>query len=466
MSFRAGTRRAGIGGSPGVTDHGLLLGLADDDHPQYEDAIPGGNRWKQPVRVATVAAGTLATSFENGDTIDGVVLATGDAILIKDQASAIENGLYLVNASGAPTRRSDADGAGELDAAAVLVEEGTVNADTGWIQTSDNVTPGTHANAWTQFNAAGAAPIQNTFFGSGSDGDVTIAAPTTLTRPMFYNNLTVNAALTVAGHGIYVKGTLTIGAAGTIIAPGTAAATGAAGAGGVGGVSGFGGSGAAAGYTIGGSVFGEGGGGGFGDGGTAPNGSGAPGGASPFLYARLGGIGGASGAGGTSGGAGGAGAASEASATFLKIESLHSVFRAEVLGVLRGGASGACGGGGGAGATGGGGGGGGGSSAGGVVVIFANTFNNLGAISVAGGAGATGGAGEAPDGGGGGGSGGGGGGYVYLVYSTLTALGTITRTGGAAGAAGAGFPAGAVGSAGAAGGLCQIDLTAGTVVVS
>jgi len=54
--------------------------------------------------VATTTNGTLATDFENGDTVDGVVLTTGDTILIKNQTNAIENGLYSVEATGAPTR--------------------------------------------------------------------------------------------------------------------------------------------------------------------------------------------------------------------------------------------------------------------------------------------------------------------------------------------------------------------------
>jgi len=92
--------------------------------------------WKAPVRVATTAAGTLASSFENGDTVDGVTLATGDRILIKDQSSASENGIYTVNASGAPTRATDADSASELESATVAVNAGTVNAHTVWLCTA------------------------------------------------------------------------------------------------------------------------------------------------------------------------------------------------------------------------------------------------------------------------------------------------------------------------------------------
>lgn len=91
------------------------------------DAVQGAQR-KQPVVAATTANGNLANDFENGDTIDGVVLATGDRILIKNQTSAAENGVFTVNSSGAPTRAEDADSEGELLGASVYVLGGTANA--------------------------------------------------------------------------------------------------------------------------------------------------------------------------------------------------------------------------------------------------------------------------------------------------------------------------------------------------
>lgn len=88
----------------------------------------GGLTWKTAARVATTTAGTLASSFENGDTVDGVVLATNDRILIKDQATASENGLYVVQSSGAPTRATDMNAGDEFPTAAICVTAGTVNA--------------------------------------------------------------------------------------------------------------------------------------------------------------------------------------------------------------------------------------------------------------------------------------------------------------------------------------------------
>lgn len=123
----------------------------------YVDAMAQGLSIKQSVRVATTANGTLATAFANGQTVDGVVLATGDRILLKDQTTQADRGIYRVSASGAPTRTTDWDATSDLAAGAfVFVEEGTVNADSGWVLTTDGVIIiGTTAIAFTQFSGAG-----------------------------------------------------------------------------------------------------------------------------------------------------------------------------------------------------------------------------------------------------------------------------------------------------------------------
>ncbi len=122
----------------------------------YVNASLAGLSWKQAVRVATTAAGTLATDFESGDTVDGVVLATGNRILIKNQAAGAENGIYVVAASGAPTRAADADSGGELVNASVFVSEGTANADTQWTCTTNaTITVGVTSLVFAQFVAGG-----------------------------------------------------------------------------------------------------------------------------------------------------------------------------------------------------------------------------------------------------------------------------------------------------------------------
>lgn len=119
----------------------------------YVDGLIANQR-KTSVRVATTANGTLATAFENGDTIDGVTLVTGDRILIKNQSSQGENGVYTVNASGAPTRATDMDSAAEVDGTFIIVEDGTTLAGTIWLTVSEVTTLGTDAIVFTQINKA------------------------------------------------------------------------------------------------------------------------------------------------------------------------------------------------------------------------------------------------------------------------------------------------------------------------
>jgi hypothetical protein len=136
----------------------------------YVDGAVNGLDVKQSVRAATTAAGTLASDFENGDTIDGVTLATGDRILIKDQADGSENGVYTINASGAPTRATDFDADAEVTAGAFFfVEEGTTNADSGFVlTTNDDITVGSTALTFTQFSGTGQITAGDGLAKSGS----------------------------------------------------------------------------------------------------------------------------------------------------------------------------------------------------------------------------------------------------------------------------------------------------------
>lgn len=108
----------------------------------YVQAVLGQQNWKISVKCATTVAGNLATDFQDGSVVDGRTLVAGDRILIKNQASAVQNGIYTVNVSGAPTRATDFDSGPDATSAVVPVEQGTSNADTVWICTGDNPTIG------------------------------------------------------------------------------------------------------------------------------------------------------------------------------------------------------------------------------------------------------------------------------------------------------------------------------------
>ena len=94
----------------------------DAANKTYVDNSINGLDWKQSVRVATTVNGTLATAYENGDTVDGVVLVTGNRILLKNQTTGADNGIYTVNASGAPTRSTDLPTGDDAANIAVFIE--------------------------------------------------------------------------------------------------------------------------------------------------------------------------------------------------------------------------------------------------------------------------------------------------------------------------------------------------------
>jgi hypothetical protein len=120
---------------------------------QLNNAI-AGLAWKDSVRAATTTNGTLATAFANGQTIDGVALVTGDRILLKSQTTQSENGIYVVQASGAPVRSTDANTGSALKQATVFVEEGTTLHDTSWTCTNDGtITLGSSNLTFSQWGA-------------------------------------------------------------------------------------------------------------------------------------------------------------------------------------------------------------------------------------------------------------------------------------------------------------------------
>ncbi len=108
--------------------------------------------WKPEVVAATTAAITLSGT----QTIDGVALSAGQRVLVKDQASAPTNGIYVV-AAGAWSRATDLDEASEFtNGVAVTVEQGTTNGDRAFVMATDGtVTVGTTALSWVALGGTG-----------------------------------------------------------------------------------------------------------------------------------------------------------------------------------------------------------------------------------------------------------------------------------------------------------------------
>lgn len=125
----------------------------------YVDGLLSGLDVKASVRAATTANITLSAP----QTIDGVSVIAGNRVLVKDQTTASQNGIYVV-AAGAWTRATDADSDAEVTAGLfTFVAEGTANGDTGWVlSTNDTITLNTTALTFTQFSSAGVITVSGT----------------------------------------------------------------------------------------------------------------------------------------------------------------------------------------------------------------------------------------------------------------------------------------------------------------
>ena len=149
-------------------------GFGDDSlvNKAYVDAVANGLDVKASVKVATTANlaatynngnGTLTASSNGAISVDGVTLSVNDRVLVKDQSTATQNGFYKVTTVGSGgaafvlTRTPDADAASELTGGAfTFVEEGTANADNGYVLTTNGTpTLGTTNITFEQFSGAG-----------------------------------------------------------------------------------------------------------------------------------------------------------------------------------------------------------------------------------------------------------------------------------------------------------------------
>ena len=134
----------------------------------YVDAVKQALDIKESVRVATTANITIATDLNVGDTIDGVTLADGDRVLVKNQSTGSQNGIYVAGSS--PVRSADANTSSEVTSGLfVFVEEGTANADQGYVlTTNDAITLDSTALTFTQFSGAGAVEAGSGLSRSGT----------------------------------------------------------------------------------------------------------------------------------------------------------------------------------------------------------------------------------------------------------------------------------------------------------
>ena len=135
----------------------------------YVDSTAQGLDVKGSVKAATTANITLSAA----QTIDGISLVAGDRCLVKNQTTSNQNGIYVVSAS-AWTRATDFDAWAEVPGAFTFVEQGTTQADTGWVCTADaGGTLGTTSITFAQFSGAGTYLAGNGLALTGNSFSVT-----------------------------------------------------------------------------------------------------------------------------------------------------------------------------------------------------------------------------------------------------------------------------------------------------
>ena len=179
-----------------------ITGLADPTAAQdaatksYVDLAMQGLDPKQSVRAASTA--NIAT-LSGTMTIDGVALAVGDRVLVKDQSTTSQNGVYVVAAS-TWARAADMDAWAELVSAYLFVEQGTANADVGFLCTVDpGGTLGATPVTFVQFSGAGQIAAGAGLTRTGNTLDVVTAS----SGRIVVNADSIDLATTGVGAGTY-----------------------------------------------------------------------------------------------------------------------------------------------------------------------------------------------------------------------------------------------------------------------
>ena len=185
-----------------ITNLGAPDQSTDAATKAYVDSVSEGLHIHASAVAATTGNISISNDLMVGDLIDGVTLAATNRVLVKNQDTASENGIYVVQASGAAIRAADFDQPSEVDGGDfIFVTGGNTNADTGWVQTSEAVvTIGTDPIYFTQFSGAGTFLAGN---GLTLDGNTfEINETITATRSFVQGEVETHSDATTGVHGV------------------------------------------------------------------------------------------------------------------------------------------------------------------------------------------------------------------------------------------------------------------------
>jgi hypothetical protein len=137
----------------------------------YVDNAVAGLRTRIIAECASTANVVISSALEAGDVIDGVTLVAGDRVLLKDQSTATENGLYIAVASGAASRDPEHDTIAELSGSMVVVNQGTVNDNKIFLCTTDtDATLGSTSITYTTITPQNVGTVTSITAGTGLSG--------------------------------------------------------------------------------------------------------------------------------------------------------------------------------------------------------------------------------------------------------------------------------------------------------
>jgi hypothetical protein len=176
----------------------------------YVDQAVAGLRTRIIAEAATTANINLTTDLENGDTLDGVTLVTGDRVLVKDQTDATANGLYIVVASGAASRDPQFDTIAELSGQMIVVNQGSTNDNKIFLCTTDSdATIGVSNITYSQVTPANVGTVTSVGVADAGSSEFTVAnSPITSSGTI---TLEVNAIDNSKITGLGTAATLNVG---------------------------------------------------------------------------------------------------------------------------------------------------------------------------------------------------------------------------------------------------------------